>query len=126
MIKYGVIHLADIQLILYDLGMRNITKKEINILLTPQQHSLIARLKETGLNMSSLSRLALRKFGTTNLGEGQDDGAKTKRVVIYLDGDDLESLEAISAREGISKSEALRRLLATYLSVNQDALNQLF
>lgn len=106
--------------------MRNINKKEINILLTPQQHSLIARLKETGLNMSSLSRLALRKYGASTLEGKIDDGAKSKRVVIYLEGGDIDTLETIAAREGITKSEALRRLLATYLSVNEDALNRLF
>ncbi len=106
--------------------MRNISKKEINILLTPQQHGLIAKLKETGVNMSSLSRLAIRKFGKTDFEESTDDSAKTKRVVIYLEAEDIESLETIAARKGISKSEALRRLLATYLSVNQDALKQLF
>ncbi len=106
--------------------MRNINKKEINILLTPQQHSLIARLKETGLNMSSLSRLAIRKFGAAVLEEKIDDGTKSKRVVIYLEADDIIKLESIAARESISKSEALRRLLATYLFVNEDALNRLF
>jgi hypothetical protein len=106
--------------------MRNIKKREINVLLSPQQHSLIAKLKETGVNMSSLSRLAIRKFGATDLEERPDDGAKTKRVVIYLEAEDIESLETISTRKGISKSDALRRLLSTYLTVNQAALNQLF
>lgn len=106
--------------------MRNINKKEINILLTPQQHSLIARLKQTGVNMSSLSRLAIRKFGEAGLEGKMDDGAKTKRVVIYLEGEDIVTLEAIAARESLTKSEVLRRLLAMYLSVNEGALNQLF
>lgn len=109
----------------YNGDMRNIIKKEINILLTPQQHALIARLKETGLNMSSLSRLAIKKFGDACI-DTPDDGAKTKRAVIYLEAEDIEKLEEISASKGISKSETLRRLLATYLSVNQSALDQLF
>lgn len=86
----------------------------------------MARLKETGLNMSSISRLAVRKFGDAPLTENPDDAAKSKRVVIYLEADDIEKLEQIAARHGISKSEALRRLLATYLTVNEAALNQLF
>jgi hypothetical protein len=106
--------------------MRNINKSELNILLTPRQHSLIAQLKETGVNMSSLSRLAIRKFGDSSLEEMGDDGAKSKRVVIYLEADDIEKLELIAARKSITKSEALRRLLSTYLNVNQEALNQLF
>ena len=106
--------------------MRNINKKEINILLTSQQHSLIAKLKETGVNMSSLSRLAIRKFGDTDFEENQDDGAKSKRVVIYLEAEDVERLETIAARKAISKSDALRRLLTRYLSANREALNQLF
>lgn len=106
-------------------AMRNITKKEINILLTSRQHSMITRLKETGVNMSSISRLAIRKFGDSYL-EHTDDGAKTKRVVIYLEAQDCESLETISAREGLTRSEALRRLIAKYLLENEDALNRLF
>ena len=106
--------------------MRKINKKEINILLSPQQHSVVAKLKETGLNMSSLSRLAIRKFGEVDLVESTDDGAKSKRAVIYLELEDITGLEAVAARLGISKSEALRRLLATYLSVNESAINQLF
>lgn len=76
--------------------------------------------------MSSISRLAIRKFGDSSLTENPDDGAKSKRVVIYLEAEDSEKLEHIAARHGISKSEALRRLLATYLSINESALNQLF
>lgn len=76
--------------------------------------------------MSSVSRLAIRKFGDSEINECPDDGAKSKRVVIYLEADDIEKLEAISARHDISKSETLRRLLATYLTVNEAALNQLF
>lgn len=106
--------------------MRNINKKEINILLTPRQHSIIAKLKETGINMSSLSRLAIRKFGEASLEEKFSDGAKSKRVVIYLDSEDIDKLETIATRESITKSESLRRLLAIYLEVNEDALNQLF
>lgn len=105
--------------------MRNIIKKEINILLTARQHSMITRLRETGVNMSSISRLAIRKFGDSSL-EQVDDGAKSKRVVIYLEAQDCESLETISAREGLTRSEALRRLIAKYLSENEDALNRLF
>ena len=106
--------------------MRNIKKKEINILLTLPQHSLIAKLKESGLNMSSLSRLAIRKFGSANLEAYTDSGSKTKRVVIYLEEDDIQSLESISTKNDLSKSETLRRLLATYLSVNEKVLDQLF
>jgi len=106
--------------------MRNINKKEINVLLTPRQHSIIAKLKETGINMSSLSRLAIRKFGEFSLQQDDGDGAKSKRVVLYLEGEDVDKLEVIAAREGITKSETLRRLLAIYLSVNEQALNQLF
>jgi len=105
--------------------MRQLNKKEVNILLTPHQHSLIARLKETGINMSSLSRLAIRKFGNSELTE-PDDGPKSRRVVLYLEMEDIEQLELIAARENNRKSEVLRRLLAKYLSENEDALNRLF
>ncbi len=110
----------------YTVLMRNINKKEINILLIPLQHSVIAKLKETGINMSSLSRLAVRKFGDSSLDEEFSEGVKSKRVVIYLEGEDIDQLVIIAAREGITKSETLRRLLAKYLTVNEIALNQLF
>lgn len=105
--------------------MRSINKKEINILLTPQQHSMIARLKETGINMSSLSRLAIRKFGGSELPE-INVGPKSRRVVLYLEVEDIEKLEKIAAKEAITKSEVLRRLLSKYLSENEEALNRLF
>lgn len=95
-------------------------------MLTAQQHSLMSRLKETGVNMSSISRLAIRKFGDSVINKSRDDGAKSKRVVIYLEAEDNEKLDHIASCQGISKSEALRRLLTTYLTVNEAALNQLF
>lgn len=75
--------------------------------------------------MSSLSRLAIRKFGKTELTE-TDDGPKSRRVVLYLEMDDIEKLETIATKEKTTKSEVLRRLLAKYLSENEDALNRLF
>jgi hypothetical protein len=105
--------------------IRKIKKDEINIRLTTPQHALIARLKETGLNMSSISRLAIRKFGDAELMEG-DDYAKDKRVVIYMEKDDLEKLHAVADKKKLSPSETLRRLIGTYLEVNKDILNHLF
>lgn len=105
--------------------MRNIKKKEINILLTPRQHAQIARLRETGINMSSLARIALRKYADRTI-VNDDSSAKTRRAVLYLEDADLLMLDVIAAREGLSKSEVLRCLLAMYLSENEDALNRLF
>ena len=102
-----------------------IKKDEINVRLTTPQHTLIARLKETGLNMSSISRLAIRKYGDAELMEG-DDNAKDKRVVIYIEKDDLEKLREIADKRKLSSSETLRRLIGTYLEVNRDILNNLF
>ncbi len=106
--------------------MRQILKKEINILLTSRQHGMIARLKETGINMSSLARLAIRKFGDQPLEEVTDSGGKDKRVVIYLEQTDLDKLDVVAQREGMSRSVVLRTLLARYLDENEDALNRLF
>ena len=103
---------------------RKIIKNEINVRLSTPQHALIARLKETGLNMSSISRLAIRKFGDAELQEG-DDNAKDKRVVIYLDKEDLEKLHTVADKKKLSPSETLRRLIGTYLDVNKDILNNL-
>lgn len=105
--------------------MRNITKKEINILLTSRQHAMLAKLRETGVNMSSISRLAIRKFGDVEL-PAEDDGAKDKRVVIYLEDEDLQRLKAIAGCRHLKPSETMRRLIAKYLMENEDALNRLF
>jgi hypothetical protein len=98
---------------------------ELNIYLTEQQYAQIARLRETGLNMSSLARLAIRKFAADTL-VAPSDSSKSKRVLIYLDLADAQTLENVAAREGVSRSEALRQLLAKYLTVNSRAIDSLF
>lgn len=122
----GRFYVASRGLTSYPTCMRQILKKEINILLTSRQHGMIARLKETGINMSSLARLAIRKFGDQPLEEVTDSGGKDKRVVIYLEQTDLDKLDVVAQREGMSRSVVLRTLLARYLDENEDALNRLF
>jgi len=107
--------------------MRKINKEELNIYLTVEQHSLMGQLRETGVNMSSLARLAIRKFGNESLIDlPEQDSPKSKRVNLYLDPEDMENLEKIATREGVKRSEVLRRLLAKYLLVNREALKSLF
>jgi hypothetical protein len=98
---------------------------ELNIYLTQRQHAQIARMRQTGINMSAIARLAIKKFGRFPL-EPEDDSAKAKRVVLYLGAEDAEALATLSTREGGSRSSVLRRLIAAYLRVNADAIESLF
>jgi hypothetical protein len=104
--------------------MRKINKSEINTYITESQHDLISKLKETGINMSSLSRLAIRRYGPNPIETIEDDGKKI-RVNLYLETKDLKDLQDIALREGIKSSEVLRYLLSKYLRVNEGALKQL-
>jgi hypothetical protein len=107
--------------------MRNVKREELNIYLTQEQHELMGQLRETGVNMSSLARLAIRKFGQNSLNDlPEQDSPKSKRVNLYLDPEDMKSLDEIAVREGVKRSDILRRLLAKYLMVNQEALKSLF
>jgi hypothetical protein len=107
--------------------MRKINKEELNIYLTQEQHELMGQLRETGVTMSSLARLAIRKFGNMSLNDLPElDAPKSKRVNLYLDTEDMRNLDDIAAREGVKRSEILRRLLAEYLQVNREALKSLF
>jgi len=74
--------------------------------------------------MSSLSRLAIRKYGAGPLEKTEDTGRKV-RVNLYLEAEDLFNLQAIAQREGIKSSEALRHLISMYLRQNESALKQL-
>jgi hypothetical protein len=98
---------------------------ELNIYLTANQHAQIARMRETGINMSAIARLAIKKFGVSALAP-EDDAPKSKRVVLYLGAEDVTALATLSAREGVSRSNVLRRLIATYLGVNAEAIESLF
>jgi allophanate hydrolase subunit 1 len=104
--------------------MRNIKKSEINTYITEAQRDLISKLKETGINMSSLSRLAIRKYGADSIETIEDTGKKI-RVNLYLEPEDLKNLQKIAQREGIKSSEVLRHLISKYLRLNENALMQL-
>lgn len=113
--------------VVYSAAMRKINKEELNIYLTQELHELMKQLRETGVNMSSLARLAIRKFGNESLIDLPElDSPKSKRVNLYLDPEDMRSLESIATREGVKRSEVLRRILAKYLLINRDALKSLF
>lgn len=104
--------------------MRKINKSEINTYITEAQRDLISNLKETGINMSSISRLAIRKYGADPI-EAIEDTGKKIRVNLYLESEDLKNLQDIAQREGIKSSEVVRHLLSKYLRINEHALKQL-
>jgi hypothetical protein len=74
--------------------------------------------------MSSLSRLAIRKFGAAPIERIEESGKKI-RVNIYLEAKDLENLQEIAQRDGMTSSEVLRHLISKYLRINENALKQL-
>jgi Zn-dependent peptidase ImmA (M78 family) len=100
-------------------------KVNLNIYLTAGQHAQMARMRATGINMSAIARLAIKKFASCTL-EPDDDTPKAKRVVLYISADDAETLSTLSAREGVSRSSVLRRLISIYLRANAAAIKSLF
>ncbi len=105
--------------------MRNIKKSEINTYITEKQRDFIACLKDTGINMSSIARLAIRKYSAGKPIERIEDTGKKIRVNLYLESSDLTSLQEIAQREALSSSEVLRHLISKYLRLHEKALKQL-
>ena len=105
--------------------MRNINKSEINTYITEYQRDFIASLKDTGINMSSIARLAIRKYGSDKPMERIEDTGKKIRVNLYLESTDLKNLQEIGLREGITSSEVLRHLISKYLRIHEKILKQL-
>lgn len=98
---------------------------EFNLFITTGQYDQIARLRETGLNLSSLARLALRKLAQADL-DPEDDSPRPKRAVVYLSPDDALTLQIIADRKGISRAMAIRQILTTYLRIHSVAIESLF
>jgi hypothetical protein len=74
--------------------------------------------------MSSIARLAIRKYGANPIEKGEDTGKKV-RVNLYLEEGDLKNLQEIAQREGIKNSEILRHVISKYLRMHKNALMQL-
>jgi len=102
-------------------------KIEINIYLSKSQHAELKNLRQLGLNMSSLSRIALKKYQCTSLdNESTPDIGGLKRVQLYLDERSSELVSSIAINHGINRSETLRRVLARYLRDHVELIRQLF
>lgn len=93
--------------------------------MTEAQSEQIAKLRDVGLSASTIARQALRKCGEMPLAPG-DDCPRPIRFNPYLSVDDAATLSAVATRLGCSRSEALRRTISCYLSVNRAAINALF
>ncbi len=106
-------------------NMRKITKSEINVYISENQHMFVSQLRETGINLSSISRMAIRMFRKSALESDEGASSKKIRVTIYLENHDRDVLEAISLREHVSASEALRCLISMFLKAKETALRQL-
>lgn len=98
---------------------------ELNLYISSNQHYQIGRLRETGINLSSLARLAIRKCAHIAL-DLEDETAKNKRIQVYLGHEDAAVLQHIADELGCSRAMAMRRLLSTYLRINAVALESLF
>lgn len=98
---------------------------DFNLYITVDQFNLISRLKKTGINMSSLCRLAIRKCSHMPL-DPEDESPCLKRVAIYLASEDAVVLQRLSDQLDEPRSQVLRRLLTTYLRINTAAIESLF
>lgn len=99
---------------------------EFNVYLSNELYAQLQNLQNAGLSLSAVSRLAVAKCSELSLGQ-EEDSSTPKRVLIYLHPEESELLSEICAREGYrSRSQTLRRLIATYLRVNDSAIKALF
>lgn len=97
----------------------------IELFLTDAQSEQIAKLRAVGLSASTIARQALRKCREMSL-PPEEDYPRPIRFNPYLSVDDAAALSAVATRLGCSRSEALRRTISCYLSVNRAAINELF
>ncbi|NTV48114.1 MAG: hypothetical protein HGA20_00520 [Geobacteraceae bacterium] len=82
-------------------------------------------MREAGLSISTIGRQAIRKLHGATL-VADEDIPRPERANLYLTPDDAALLDSVAARENCPKAVALRRLVATYLSVNASAIDSLF
>lgn len=97
----------------------------IELFISAQQFHQLEKLREAGLPASAIVRQALRKCAEGEISP-PDDLARPKRLSPYLSEDDVAALESIAKRLQCSKSDALRRVLETYLLRNTVAIDALF
>jgi hypothetical protein len=96
-----------------------------DLYLTDTQSQQISRLRAAGLSASTIARQALRKCHDMEL-EPEDDHPRPVRFNPYLSSEDAAILIEVATRIGCPRSETLRSLISTYLSVNEAAINALF
>jgi hypothetical protein len=100
-------------------------KIEINIFLTRAQYLELKPLRELGLNMSSISRIAITKYHDSTL-ENFEQAGPLQRVQLYLDLETNKLLQSLADRVGTNRSETLRNLLSRYLHDHMNLIKQLF
>lgn len=98
---------------------------EFNVYLSADQYSRLTRLRETGMNLSSIARLAIRKCGDGPIDPEPEVTSYPKRILIYIHKKDAARLQELANREGVSRAVILRRLLTTYLRINAAAIESL-
>jgi hypothetical protein len=100
---------------------------EINFHVSNELFAKIHRLQESGLSLSAMARLAIRKCAKLPLEDQECPGALPKRLLLYLHADDARLLDELAAKEGErSRARTLRKLIHTYLLVNAEAIEALF
>lgn len=98
---------------------------EFNVYLSSDQYSQLTRLRETGMNLSSIARLAIRKCAEGSIDPEPETTSYPQRVLIYIHTDDAARLQELANRDGVSRAVILRRLLTTYFRINREALESL-
>lgn len=99
--------------------------KSVNIHLTKDLHGQILSLRELGITLSSVARLAIKKYGSQPIADVDSTLVKAQRVILYLDLNNYDELGKIAAREGRSRADVLRCLMTRYLRENKKALESL-
>jgi len=98
---------------------------EFNLHISTQQYSQLIRLRETGMNLSSIARLALRKCADGPIDPEPEASSYPQRILIYIHPGDAIRLQDLATREGTNRAAVLRRLISTYLRINAQAIESL-
>ncbi len=108
--------------------MKNQSSEQIRffLYLTRDQAAQVGRLRAAGVSASTIARQAIRKYHTSPSLLIEDDTPRPERSNAYISVDDAAALDSVALREGCSRAQALRRIIATYLLTNASAIDALF
>ena len=101
-------------------------RSSYNVYLTQHLHDTLSCLLEAGLPASSVARLAIRKWSAEQGLPESGEASCPCRVNVYLSSPEVAALDEIANAYALSRAEALRRLIASFLDSHHDAVHTLF